>query len=292
MSKLKNCIYKVFSKKENKANTILVCWDFDCTVVNGHIHSLLKHKNFQPITYENCLIINGSIEEGYTINSTYDPHQIQEIMKPLLRSDKFGLNHRDQLKDTFNYLLNKGYKVAITSHTRYPDTIKPALKKMGLTEKQIEKIDIITGVPTGGIKMGKNLHIEEAMRLNGITDYFNVVLVDDDVRNLNEAQKIGVHAILVGSDIKGNMLSLIKGIKYQKVTDTGEFNNISKAHQSNQIEDNSNILDSEIPKSVQKYLHVSMQPIQVHNYSNVIEELDPQLLGTEEPTASLIPYII
>ncbi len=145
-------------------NRTLFCFDFDNTIVDGHFHNALNEMNIAPGS--------ASIEQ---INALLEKHDI--------------LNQSELLK-TFKMILKKGHYLAITTWSEYPEVIAPTLKKLGLTETEIAKIHIESGLPASSNHF-KSKHIERAKKHFGVTDNSQVWLIDNDEQNIAQARKEG-----------------------------------------------------------------------------------------------------
>ena len=153
----------------------LFCLDFDKTLVNGHFHSSLA---------------NAGTKAGQA-----SPEQIGALLD---NPDK-GLKNPNEMKAFIESSIQAGHKVAITSFTSYPEVIEPTLKKMGLSDETISKIDRVAFLPKDQ-SQGKAQHMDIAMQNAGITDKSKVTLIDDDERNCRIARRAGMNAIEVPTE--------------------------------------------------------------------------------------------
>ncbi|WP_218460744.1 hypothetical protein [Rickettsia sp. TH2014] len=197
----------------------LFCFDFDNTLVKGHVHSQLTNKGIVPVTNNNTLVINGIVQTG-EINPKYDKKLVKHEASKLLKNPDIGLRDKQALKKTFVTILEQGHQIAITSFTKYPDAISAALEELGLTQIQLEGIKIIGGFPKGGARdpNAKTEHIEKAMELSGIKDKQNVVLIDDSIKNINNAKEQGISAVLVKDGFKWDNITKLIGSKQINTT--------------------------------------------------------------------------
>ncbi len=168
-----------------KKNTKLVCIDFDLTMTKIHIHNMMVNKKLPPKYKNNPILINGKKIK------TEDPNdKAQYELKKLktLLDDDFLRNSKNQ-KFFFNQLIKSEIKIAIVSHTAYPEVIDIALDELGLDK---EKILVISGIN----KKNKNEHIKKALEYYKIDDIEkqNVLLIDDDINNLKAAKALGYSA--------------------------------------------------------------------------------------------------
>ena len=95
-------------------------------------------------------------------------------------------------------LLNK-HHIAITSYTLFPDVIVPALRRMGLSSAEIERIHHVAFLPADQ-RIGKSPHLEQAMQLCNIVDKSQVYLIDDSTNNCKLAKIAGYKVILVPAE--------------------------------------------------------------------------------------------
>lgn len=151
--------------------SLVICWDFDETLVNGHFHNQLFYMGVQP---------KGE-----------QPQHAVELIK------RFGLKNPEKVRDSIRLALNNGHKVAVTSFTLYKGIVGPTLRAIGLNEEEIAQIYIRGEFPSDGPSTlnGKREHIQDVMKHFNITDEAKVILVDDSERNCAAARKDGHHAI-------------------------------------------------------------------------------------------------
>lgn len=159
---------------DNKMNTIkLFCIDFDQTLVKGHYHNYI-FKTKKPQNHpDNIIFINELLNHPHT-----------------------GLKNGNETKLFIQSALNNGHKVAITSYSEYPEVIIPTFKKMGLNDDEINQIIKISFLPNDQ-RIGKQQHIELAMKTTGISDKTNVYLIDDSKHNCKIAKLLGFNVVLV-----------------------------------------------------------------------------------------------
>lgn len=176
----------------------LFCFDFDNTLVKGHFHSQLTNQWIAPVTNNNTLVINGTIQDGNQ-NEQYDAGLVKANASKLLKNTELGIQDPEGLKSLFNNILSSGHKIAITSFTKYPDVIAVMLNHLALTPEQIKDINIIGGFPKDGPRAPnrKTEHIESAMYLAGVHDKHNVVLIDDSKDNIENAKQQGIQTVHV-----------------------------------------------------------------------------------------------
>jgi hypothetical protein len=91
-------------------------------------------------------------------------------------------------------LVKEGHAIAITSFNNYPDVMEMALDMLELPKEIREKINVLSGFPVD-MNKGKGEHIGEGMQLEGIRKNSYVLLIDDDTKNTEAAEKNG-HATI------------------------------------------------------------------------------------------------
>lgn len=142
------------------------------------------------------LAVNGQLLEG-TKNKGYDGTKIQEFTTKTLADSSTGIKIRQpaELKKLCEQLLSQPekYSIAIVTFSRHPAAVTAVLKQL-LNEEQIEKINIISGSRTEN-SLGKMEHIQIAMKKEEIEQLKDVLLIDDDCRNIKLAKQYNVAAI-------------------------------------------------------------------------------------------------
>lgn len=176
-------------------NTKLLVIDFDGTIINHHSHNEAREDKMQFFSNQTGLILNGESYDDTIKNKFYRADLISKWSNVFFsRKDRFF--DKDKQTKLFRDLLNDEVKVVIASFSQYPEIIEVALKHIGLTCEEAEKIDIICGAPKDRFA-GKNEHIRLAMDLSDIKDTKNVIFVDDNAENINRASgELRVHSIL------------------------------------------------------------------------------------------------
>ncbi|TSJ81059.1 MAG: HAD family hydrolase [Candidatus Cardinium sp.] len=185
----------------NGSNVVLVCFDVDGTIVHEHAHNLLSKQFSIPVSSDNGLWVIFKNKIQLTNNRQYCKQDIKDIIQKttnLFNNRQLTLRDPERLKHIIDRLLAQKHKIAITTFSGYPDSIKVLLEKLGFNKDQIKNIPIIGGFPQGGVydPNCKMEHIKKAMELTGIAHHFNVVLVDDNEDNIGVAKQncvIGVH---------------------------------------------------------------------------------------------------
>jgi hypothetical protein len=142
---------------------MLFCLDFDQTIVKGHFHNALSKKN--------C--------------PYGDPNNIK-VIQSLLNSNTTGLKNKIETKNFIQLSLSNGHKVAVTTYSLYPEVVNPTLKHMGLSDSEINQVEIIAFLPKDQ-SIGKTGHIKKAMETFQISDKSIVYLIDDSDNNCNVA---------------------------------------------------------------------------------------------------------
>jgi len=172
----------IIGAEEEKA---LICWDFDETISNQHVHGFCTSEGIKPGQAGAKEIVEAAIAYG-------------------------GFKNREATLAAMREAMKNGHKMAITSYTLYPEVIPLYLIAMGLTEDEVAQIPVIGGFPSkvepGTIDLtgnegldfnyGKSLHIEAAKKAHGIK-HNKVILIDDSKGNCKVAQSQGQIGILV-----------------------------------------------------------------------------------------------
>jgi FMN phosphatase YigB (HAD superfamily) len=189
---------------ENNPKTV-VCFDFDQTIVNGHLHGALKNQGLEGIGaygQDRLFVDSKPVNPDGFVNSEYNAQAVASAaMNPKVYG---GLKGGKQLKTTFQTMLEQGHEIVITSNTQYPDGIKAVLaNECEFTKEQLDKIVIVGGFPSDGADnnpSGKNEHLAKVMEMKGITDPKNIILVDDSPNNIRAANEKGIRTIPVSKD--------------------------------------------------------------------------------------------
>ena len=166
---------KEFEKEEKKLLELkqyLFCWDFDQTIIKGHLHTFLQEMGVAP----------GEASEI--------------IVKKFLDNPDNGLKNPVMLLNFFRLAIENNHKIAITTFSAYPEVISPTLRILGLLEEEIIKIKIISGPPINK-ELGKLEHIEKAMSFFHIVEKSDVYLIDDSIENYQLAIIGGYNAVKV-----------------------------------------------------------------------------------------------
>jgi hypothetical protein len=153
----------------------LVCFDLDCTLVNGRLGWSLNTAGIAP---------------GTADRDTLEFH-LQNVG---------GLKNKMALQKTMKDLLKNGTQVAITSFGKNPEAIPFVLEKIGLTSDEIARIKVFTFRPEKEIRKahGKNDHLEQAIAACGCgIRPEEVVLVDDNINNYEVAKQKGYNVVWV-----------------------------------------------------------------------------------------------
>ncbi len=171
------------------AGVKLVCFDLDCTLLNGRL--------------------NHSLEEAGVASGAADRATLEAHLEKV-----GGIKNRMALQMTIRDLLKKGVKIAVTSFNNHPESIPFVLEKIGLTPQEIAQIHNASSRPESAQRhaMGKNNHIEKAIAACG-GDMLpqEVVLVDDNINNFELAKQKGYQVIWVqGSEGKVDYLNELR----------------------------------------------------------------------------------
>ncbi|WP_341817212.1 hypothetical protein [Wolbachia endosymbiont (group A) of Agelastica alni] len=195
-----------------KNNTLLI-FDFDNTITNGHMHSAFRN--------------GGKSDFNSTQNNAVTDHNIENFLK-----NTGGMKNEERLKSTLQSALSGGIEVNIASYTGYPNAVKRVVENhLGLSKEQADSISVFGRFPENydnelkgdkeqQSKVGKNLHICKA-----IVEYKdkhgklpkNVMLVDDDVKNIQKINEFVASMSKRGGWLKENGLSIeeIQKIKFE-----------------------------------------------------------------------------
>lgn len=191
-----------------KNNTMLVCFDVDYSILEGHMHNALTViGRCKPYASDNGLwvIEKGQIQlqdDGAQTNPKYNPDHVKNMAELLFLFNKIPIRDQEGLKSLIAKLLDEGHQFVITTFSSYPDSIKVLLQQLGLEQEQINRIPIIGDLPKMDFKdpNRKMEHIEKAKASTGISCNSNVILVDDSKDNINATVKKGVTGIDVGDN--------------------------------------------------------------------------------------------
>jgi hypothetical protein len=170
----------------------LACFDMDDTILNGDLHYALR-------------------EAGVPIG-TLDMEKLPGCVEKL-----GGVKNRQALLATMRSLMKSGVHVAVTSFSEDILSIPYVLKQVGLTDREIAQIQIVSFHPSKEEKEknGKNNHIQR------VIDSYpgeniqpqEVVLVDDNLNNFELAKKHGYNVIWVqGSEGKVDYLNELRAL--------------------------------------------------------------------------------
>ncbi|WP_375327115.1 hypothetical protein [Candidatus Tisiphia endosymbiont of Nemotelus uliginosus] len=187
----------------------LVCIDCDYTLTLKHLCNELEKQLLPYITKGNVIIVDGQVPDEDK-HPDYDQNKVIKATKDLL-NDQTNLLLRDpeSLKKVVEDLLKVGHKIAIVTFSPYCEAIKVILEEgFGFSQDQLKDIRIISGYPEDGPnsadrKMG---HIELAKQITNTPNNKDVVLVDDDYRNIEKAIKLECHTIWVRDKIDWNCI--------------------------------------------------------------------------------------
>ncbi|WP_341747877.1 hypothetical protein [Candidatus Tisiphia endosymbiont of Dascillus cervinus] len=158
---------KDYSKTETQSDKMLLCIDWDGTIVKGSLHNALS----STFNRKNCV-------------------------DQFLADETKNWKNKELLVELLQKALTIGCHIAIVSFVSYPDWIKYALEQLALESTLLEKIYVVSH-PRRDDYEGKQEHIEEAKRHFGVSENKKVVLIDDDPNNVNIAKKNGMQGIHV-----------------------------------------------------------------------------------------------
>lgn len=135
----------------------------------------------------------------------------RELPRPLMqmsREEMFNyLNkppilNKSRLSRIFHRILNERHHLALTSFSSEDLVIGTTLIRAGLSVQVIETIAIVLDLPVAPDR-DKEDHIQMAKDHYHVTDNAQVVLIDDQMRNINKARECGQTGIWV-NDPKNN----------------------------------------------------------------------------------------
>ncbi|MDD9334991.1 MAG: HAD family hydrolase [Rickettsiaceae bacterium] len=158
---------KSFLEKKTQSDKMLLCIDWDGTIVKGSLHNALS----STFNRKNCV-------------------------DQFLADETKNWKNKELLVELLQKALTIGCHIAIVSFGSYPDWIKYALEQLALESTLLEKIYVVSH-PRRDDYEGKQEHIEEAKRHFGVSENKKVVLIDDDPNNVNIAKKNGMQGIHV-----------------------------------------------------------------------------------------------
>lgn len=172
----------------------LFCFDFDNTIVNGHMHNYMVDKWATDLNRPE----HPSSKKDYNV---------QQFLR-----EAGGIKNKAELEATMKHILSTGNKIAITSFSWFPQQIKEVLNTLDLRPYNANQIVVVpgypsdTGEPTMMMKGGdpkhkdaKEQHIQKALRVTGMqgTHPRNVILIDDSIKNFAAARACDHQAIHV-----------------------------------------------------------------------------------------------
>jgi hypothetical protein len=161
----------------SSSSRLLICLDFDQTIVKGHFHHLIGEEK------------NRLKSEGLTLD-------VSKYASKLLDDPSIGLKNSRKLKNVIQLGLKNRHHFAITSFSSYPESFTPTLLKLGLSCEESNQIQRYYGLPASH-SAGKNEHLQRAMSHFHVVDRNLVYLVDDDPVNCHKAAANGFKTILV-----------------------------------------------------------------------------------------------
>ncbi|MFP3017586.1 MAG: hypothetical protein ACEY3E_01450 [Candidatus Tisiphia sp.] len=158
---------KGFLEKKTQSDKMLLCIDWDGTIVKGSLHNAL--------------------------NATFN---YQDCVDQFLADETKNWKNKELLVDLLQKALTIECHIAIVSFGSYPEWIKYALEQLALEYKStlLEKIYVVSHPRRNGYE-GKQEHIEEAKSHFGVSENKKVVLIDDDKNNVDIAKENGMQGI-------------------------------------------------------------------------------------------------
>lgn len=176
LTELKERIDKNKKGKKPEEDLTLFTFDFDQTLVNIHWHSYLIRFGQQ---------------------GSHNPDIIKNYLEKLQLKEDYGFKNKDILISTFKQILsNPKARLAITSTSKFPDSIKQALDSMSLTAEQRARIYYrvpVLGVPApekeDEASSNRVKDVLDAMEHFNIADPSRVVHTDDFLPNLRRLEE-------------------------------------------------------------------------------------------------------
>ncbi|MFP3029651.1 MAG: hypothetical protein ACEY3M_00215 [Wolbachia sp.] len=262
----------------NIKNNVLLIFDFDNTITNGHMHNALSRLSKSDF------------------NSTQNNAATDNDIKNFLENTD-GIKNKEGLKSVLQSALSSGIEVNIASYTKYPDAVKEVVKDhLGLFKEQTGSISVFGGFPGDydnqlqeldvreqQSQVGKNLHICEA-----IVKYKNkhgvlpktVMLVDDDVKNIQKINEFVASMSKRGGWLKENGLSVedINNIKFEGVQVPKEDKNVGYLERVQEFV-NANLVQEPIYENLRKEepIYQNLQDTQRQSPEEKPPQLPPKL---------------
>lgn len=175
--------------KDAAREPYLICWDFDKTIMDGHVHNFVARRKTFPI-------LNPTAKFAGILSapSSSQRENVDMIVTDILSNITF--KNKAETLESIQSSLDEGNKVAIVSFTLYPEVIYSLLSKLGLNNDELSNIYLRTGFPTKD-SVWKQDHITDAMLAHNIASAARVILVDDSMTNVTKARESGNIGILV-----------------------------------------------------------------------------------------------
>jgi hypothetical protein len=107
---------------------LLICFDADYTLFRGHLHAQLDKMNIDRLSNA---VIDAAVAQ--IMQSHFPNHTFPDPWAGFFKN-------RDKTLEIIRHAQALGHKVAVTSHSHYPEAIIYALEKMGLTEEERARI--------------------------------------------------------------------------------------------------------------------------------------------------------
>ncbi|MBQ4874688.1 MAG: hypothetical protein HRK26_01050 [Rickettsiaceae bacterium H1] len=172
---------------ENKQNAALVL-DFDDTIVNGHMH--------------NAFARLGKIDNNITNTN----------VENFIKNGK-GFRNEKSLQEKINTALEQDIPVAVASHSSYPRGIKIAMQQL-LGEEGADKITVVTcnNQNMQGCRVKEPL-LDKIKEIYSIESKENMVLVDDNAKNIKHIKEAGYKGVTAPRDTKEYLNEIDKFIE-------------------------------------------------------------------------------
>ncbi|MFU7501250.1 MAG: hypothetical protein ACJBCI_06295 [Candidatus Tisiphia sp.] len=156
-----------FLEKKTQSNKMLLCIDWDGTIVKGSLHNTLY---FTFLNHKDCV-------------------------DQFLADETKNWKNKELSVEFLQKTLTIGCHIAIVSFGSYPDWIKYALEQL-LGSTLSKEIFVVSYLPKNGYE-GKQEHIEKAKKHFGVYKNEQVVLMDNELNYVAISKENGMHGIHV-----------------------------------------------------------------------------------------------
>jgi len=180
----------------------VLCIDWDNTIVKEHTYSLLKNKIQSPCgtiqapfyLKDKHLFVEGLEAQAPGVDITEYFNNIPTLVQILI-DQQFSFREQASMCALIKEALANEHKVAIVAFNNLPQIMPPLLRRLGLTQEEIDKLIIIVNFPRN-TKNYKNEHLDFVRELiasdEGISlEAEDLILIDDGKPYIQAAQKKG-----------------------------------------------------------------------------------------------------